>query len=191
MGEQAVREAFPKAVIVRPSVVFGQDDHLFNRFAGLASMLPVIPLPGGGVTRFQPVFVGDLAAAVATALTTPSAAGKVFEVGGPKTYSYRELMELTLAEIRKHRVLMPLPWPLAEAIGALGDLQAKLLPLAPVLTTDQVALLKSDNVADPALLGLKALGVADPVAVEAIVPTYLYRYRRGGQFSELPLPTGV
>jgi uncharacterized protein YbjT (DUF2867 family) len=187
LGEQAVREAFPRAVIIRPSVVFGQDDHFFNRFAALASVLPAVPLPGGGATRFQPVFVGDLAAAIAAALTTPSAAGQVFEVGGPKTYSYRELIELTLAEIRKQRLLVPLPWPAAAAIGAIGDLQAKLLPLAPVLTTDQVELLKRDNVVDPALPGLEALGVVNPVAVEAIVPTYLYRYRRGGQFSETPL----
>ena len=96
-------------------------------------------------------------------------------------------MELTLAEIKRQRFLVPLPWPLASLIGVVGDAQARLLPIAPMLTSDQVELLKSDNVADPALPGLTALGI-EPTAVEAIVPTYLYRYRRGGQFADAPLP---
>ena len=187
MGEQAAREAVPKAVVLRPSVVFGQDDDFFNRFAALALMSPVLPLPGGGATRFQPVFVGDVAAAIAACVVDPDAAGRTFELGGPAVYSFRALMELTLAEIKRQRVLLPLPWPLASLIGAVGDVQARVLPIAPVLTSDQVELLKADNVADPALPGLAALGV-EPTAVEAIVPTYLYRYRRGGQFADAPLP---
>ena len=187
MGEQAAREAVPKAVILRPSVVFGQDDDFFNRFAALAQISPALPLPGGGATRFQPVFVGDVASAIAASVVDSAVAGRTFELGGPTIYSFRELMELTLAEIKRRRILVPLPWPLANLIGVLGDVQARVLPIAPLLTSDQVELLKSDNVADPALPGLTALGI-EATAVEAIVPTYLYRYRRGGQFADAPLP---
>ncbi len=190
-GEAAVRRLLPQAAIVRPSVVFGVDDDFFNRFAAMASISPILPLPGGGGTRFQPVFVGDVATAVVAALREPSAAGKTFEIGGPDVYTYRRLMELMLAEIHKTRILAPLPWGLAKLIGLVGDLQAKLLPFAPPLTSDQVELLKHDNVASPSLPGLKALGVSAPVAVEAIIPTYLYRYRRGGQFAVDPAPSGA
>jgi len=190
MGEAAVRQAIPQAVIIRPSVVFGQDDSLFNRFASLASLLPVIPLPGGGETRFAPIFVGDLAQAIANAVSDPSCAGKTYEVGGPKTYSYRELMELTLAEIHKRRALLPLPWPVASLLGAVAELPSKVVPFPPVLTADQVTLLKTDSVPAKGMPGLKQLGVTDPVAVEGILPLYLYRYRRGGQFAEAPMATG-
>jgi NADH dehydrogenase len=171
-------------------VVFGVDDGLFNRFAGLASLLPVVPLPGGGATRFQPVHVGDLAAAIATAATDPACAGKTYEIGGPKVYTYRELMELTLQEIRKQRFLAPLPWPLATLVGDLAEIPSKLLPIPPVLTADQVALLKGDCVPQAGAPGLKQLGVTSPTAVEGILPTYLYRFRRGGQFNEAPEVTG-
>lgn len=194
LGEQAVRALIPSAVIIRPSVVFGAGDGLFNRFAGLASMMPVLPLPGGGSTRFQPVFLGDLATAIANAVIDPSLAGKTFEVGGPRVYTYRELMELTLREIHKSRPLLPLPWPAAELIGALSEIPTKFLPIPPLLTRDQVELLKSDSVPQSGALGLKALGVASPTAVEAILPTYLYRYRKGGQFADNPQvvsPTGI
>ena len=194
LGEAAVRAAIPSAVIVRPSVVFGADDGLFNRFAALASLLPVIPLPGGGATKFQPVFVGDLAAAIANAVTDRSLAGKTFEIGGPQVYSYRELMELTLREIHKSRPMLPLPWPAAALIGSLAEIPTRFLPIPPVLTRDQVELLKSDAIPRAGAPGLKAMGVATPTAVEAILPTYLYRYRKGGQFAENPpvvSPTGI
>jgi NADH dehydrogenase len=192
MGEEAVRKAIPKAVIIRPSVVFGVDDSLFNRFAGLASLLPVLPLPGGGETKFAPVYVGDLAQAIANAVSDPACAGKTYEIGGPRTYSYRELMELTLAEIHKHRALLPLPWAVSSLIGSLAELPSKILPIPPVLTADQVASLKTDAVPSPKAAGLKQLGITDPVAVEGIVPTYLYRYRKGGQFADsgAPIVTG-
>jgi uncharacterized protein YbjT (DUF2867 family) len=190
MGEAAVRKAIPQAVIIRPSVVFGVDDSLFNRFAGLASLLPVIPLPGGGETRFAPVHVGDLALAIANAVSDPACAGKTYEIGGPRTYTYRQLMELTLAGIHKHRALLPLPWPVSSLLGSLAELPSRLLPIAPVLTADQVASLKTDAVPRPGAPGLKQLGITDPVAVEGIIPTYLYRYRRGGQFAEAPMVTG-
>lgn len=190
MGEEAVRKAIPQAVIVRPSVVFGIDDSLFNRFATLASLLPVIPLPGGGETKFAPVYVGDLAQAIANAVSDPACAGKTYEIGGPRIYTYRQLMELTLAEIHKHRVLLPLPWAVSSLIGSLAELPSKLLPIPPVLTADQVAALKTDAVPRPGAPGLKQLGVTEPLAVEGLLPTYLYRYRKGGQFAEAPMVTG-
>ena len=187
IGEAAVRAAIPSAVIVRPSVVFGADDSLFNRFASLASLLPVIPLPGGGHTRFQPVFVGDLAQAIATAVIDPACAGKTYEIGGPKIYTYKELMELTLQAIHKKRFLVPLPWPVASLLGAAAEIPGKFVPIRPVLTADQVTLLKSDAVPAPGAPGLKALGVTAPLGVEGLLPTYLYRYRKGGQFAEAPV----
>jgi NADH dehydrogenase len=192
MGEEAVRKAIPQAVIIRPSVVFGVDDTLFNRFAGLASLLPVIPLPGGGETKFAPVYVGDLAQAIANAVSDPACAGKTYEVGGPKTYTYRQLMELTLAEIHKHRALLPLPWAVSSLVGSLAEIPSKLLPIPPVLTADQVASLKTDAVPRQGAPGLRQLGVTEPIAVEGIVPTYLYRYRKGGQFADegAPMVTG-
>jgi uncharacterized protein YbjT (DUF2867 family) len=195
-GEAAVRKAVPEAVILRPSVVFGVNDQFFNRFAGLASILPVMPLPGGGATRFQPVFVNDVAAAVVAALE-PEAAGRTFELGGPHVYTYRQIIEMTLTQIMKSRPTPALPWPLAKLVGAIGDIQAKVLPFPPVLTSDQVLLLQSDNVVGAGALGLDALGVGAPVAVEAIIPTYLAalcptyldRYRRGGLFAGAPAVT--
>jgi len=190
-GEAAVREAIPSAVILRPSVVFGQDDHLFNRFATMASMSPVLPLIGGGHTRFQPVFVGDVAAAVAAALGRDDVAGRTFELGGPNTYSFRELMEITCKETGRSPALVPIPWPLARLIGAAGDVGAALhgaLPLlpAPPLTSDQVELLRADNVVSAGAPCLADLGVS-ATALEPIVPTYLYRFRKGGQYADLTL----
>jgi NADH dehydrogenase len=187
-GEQAVRERIPTAVVIRPSVVFGQDDHFFNSFAQMSQMSPVLPLIGGGETRFQPVFVGDVAAAVATALTDPDCAGKTYELGGPSAHSFKALMELMLAETHRSRTLLPLPFGLAKLMAVGGDVLCAahgflgLIPLPPV-TTDQVEMLKTDSVVAPGALGLADLGVA-PTAMEPILPTYLYRYRRGGQYAE-------
>ena len=186
LGEAAVRQLIPTATVIRPSVVFGPDDSLFNRFASLATLLPVIPLPGGGETKFAPVYVADLANAIAAAVADPATAGKTYEIGGPKTYSYRQMMELTLAEIQKRRFLLPLPWSLASLIGSLAEIPGKIVSIPPVLTADQVTLLKSDCVPSAGAPGLKALGVTNPTAVEGILPTYLYRYRKGGQFAEAP-----
>ncbi len=188
-GEAAVRQAVPTATVVRPSIVFGQDDQFFNRFAALATRSGVLPLPGGGATRFQPVFVGDVAAAIANAIGNPAAAGKTLELGGPTVYTFRELMELVLKQTQRERLLLPLPWPVASAIGSLGDLASAFI--APPLTSDQVELLKTDNVVSGDLPGLAALGVT-PTAVEAVVPTYLYRYRKGGQFADdVPMVSGA
>jgi NADH dehydrogenase len=189
MGEEAARAAIPGAAVIRPSLVFGQDDQLFNRFASLALMSPALPLPGGGATRFQPVFVGDVAAAIAACASDASTAGKTFELGGPSVYSFRELMQLMLKEIHRQRLLLPLPWPLARLVGTLGDLQASVLPVAPPLTSDQVELLRTDNVPHAGMPGLEAFGIR-PAAVEAIIPTYLYRYRPGGQFADIEMAAG-
>jgi uncharacterized protein YbjT (DUF2867 family) len=174
-GEAAVRAAFPEATILRPSVVFGPEDDFFNRFAALARWSPALPLIGGGHTKFQPVYVGDVADAVIAGLAQPDAAGKTFELGGPHVYSFRELMELVLRETGRERALVNLPFSLASAEAAFLEW----LPRPP-LTRDQVKLLQRDNVVAAGTLGLADLGIA-PTAVEVIIPTYLDRYRRGGR----------
>ena len=188
-GEAAARAAVPTATVVRPSIVFGQDDAFFNRFGALAAQAPVLPLPGGGQTRFQPVFVNDVAAAIAACVTDPANQAKTYELGGPAVFSFRELMQLVLVQTQRDRLLVPLPWPLAKAIGVAGDLMS-ILPMAPPLTADQVELLTHDNVVSGTLPGLEELGVA-ATAVEAVVPTYLYRYRKGGQFADDLQPVSV
>lgn len=178
-GEAAVREAFPEAVILRPSVVFGPEDDFFNRFAEMARFSPALPLVGGGGTRFQPVYVGDVARAVVRALTDPGCSGKVYELGGPRVYTFKEILELLLETIGRKRLLVSLPFGLAR-------LQATFLELLPQppLTRDQVALLRSDNVVSPGALGLGDLGI-EPTAPEAVIPTYLDRYRPGGRFGRV------
>ncbi|HZK89526.1 MAG TPA: complex I NDUFA9 subunit family protein [Stellaceae bacterium] len=175
-GEQAVRDAFPTATILRPSVVFGPEDDFFNRFARMAVMSPFLPLIGGGETRFQPVYVGDVADAAIRVLDDPATAGRTYELGGPKIYSFRALIELVLHEIKRNRRLIDLPFGLAS-------LQARFLSLLPTppLTPDQVEMLKRDNVVSAGALTLQTLGI-EPVAVEAILPTYLDRFRKGGWY---------
>jgi len=176
-GERVVSDAFPTATILRPSVVFGPEDQFFNRFAAMALISPALPLIGGGETRFQPVYVGDVADAALACLDDPATAGRTYELGGPKVYALRELLELLLGEIRRKRRFIDLPFGLA---GTLARLMA-VLPNPP-LTPDQVELLRSDNIVGPGALGLASLGIA-PTAVEAVLPTYLDRFRRGGWYS--------
>jgi NADH dehydrogenase len=177
-GEKAVMEAFPKATVLRPSIVFGPEDEFFNRFAAMARLSPALPLIGGGKTRFQPVFVADVADAVLKALEDPKAGGKTYELGGPKVYSFKELMEFLLETIGRRRFLAPLPVPLANLQAAVLER----LPGPPLLTRDQVKMLERDNVVDPGMPGLMDLGI-EPRALEAIVPAYLQRYRKGGGFT--------
>lgn len=176
-GEQAMREAFAGAVILRPSIVFGPEDGFFNKFAAMARMLPALPLVGGGHTRFQPVFVGDVAAAIVAALSSQAARGRTFELGGPSIYSFKELLQLILRETGRRRALIPLPFGLASVQAAFLQLLPK-----PVLTMDQVKLLKKDNVAAPTAAGLADLGIT-PTSVEAVVPSYLWRYRAKGEYA--------
>ncbi len=177
LGEQAVRQAVPQAVILRPSIVFGPEDGFFNRFAAMARLAPALPLIGGGKTRFQPVYVGDVADAAVAALEREDAPGRTFELGGPHVYSFKELLQLLLKTIRRKRLLVPVPWSLAYLQG--GVLQ--LLP-DPPLTRDQVKLLEQDNVVSSKARTFKDLGIEEPHACEVIIPTYLDRYRPGGRF---------
>ncbi|HZT88735.1 MAG TPA: complex I NDUFA9 subunit family protein [Stellaceae bacterium] len=183
-GEQAVRDAFPTAAILRPSVVFGPEDRLFNRFASLAVISPALPLIGGGETRFQPVYVGDVAEAAVRCLDDPDTAGRTYELGGPRVYTFRALIEMLLAEIRRKRMLVNLPFPLAE-------LQARLMAILPnpPLTVDDVEMLKQDNIVSSAAQTLADLGIT-PTALEAILPTYLDRFRRGGWYESRPITSG-
>ena len=180
-GEKAVRAAVPSATIMRPSVVFGPEDQFTNRFAALAQISPMLPLIGGGVTKLQPVYVGDVANAVADAVEGKTKPGAVYELGGPEVLTMREIMEVILATIERQRMLVSLPFGLAK-------LQAMFLQFAPgalKLTPDQVALLRSDNVVSEAAksagLTLEGLGITAD-SLEAIVPQYLWRFRKTGQF---------
>lgn len=179
MGEAAVREAFPEAVILRPSIVFGPRDSFFNMFAEMAKLSPILPLIGGGETKFQPVYVGDVAAAVMAALTMPEARGKTYELGGPAQYSFKELLQMMLRETGQKVRLLSIPFPIAALMGAVIGW----LPGAP-LTRDQVEMLKTDNVVSAGAEGLPELGVA-PTAIQAILPTYMDVYRRGGRFASV------
>ncbi|MBP2291848.1 complex I NDUFA9 subunit family protein [Azospirillum rugosum] len=186
-GEQAVLQAFPGATIIRPSIVFGPEDAFFNKFASMAQIAPALPLIGGS-TKFQPVYVGDLADAITAAVHQDSAAGKTFELGGPRVYTFKELMELMLHEIRrKHRLLVPVPFNIAEKLGAFCE---KIPLIAPPLTRDQVELLKTDNVASPSTPGFKELGMTELASCEVILPTYLSRFIVGGRNATLTRDVG-
>ena len=180
-GEKAVLSEVPAATILRPSVVFGPEDQFTNRFAALARFSPVLPLVGGGKTKLQPVYVGDVATAVADAVDGKTQPGAAYELGGPEVLTMREILEIILSTIDRQRMMVSLPFGLAK-------LQAMFLRFAPGplrLTPDQVELLRSDNVvsetAKAAGLTLEGLGIS-PDSLEAIVPQYLWRFRAAGQF---------
>ncbi len=180
-GETRARASFPGAIIIRPSIVFGPEDKFFNRFAALSRLSPVLPLIGGGETKFAPVFVGDVAEAIARLVDRGESDGKTYEFGGPEELSFKQLMQFTLKTIGRKRLLVPVPWGVAKLQGMILGLLPK-----PLLTADQVELLKTGNVvseqAKRERRTLEGLGVA-PSGIEAIVPSYLYRYRRAGQFT--------
>ena len=178
-GETRLREVFPAATIFRPSIVFGPEDGFFNRFAEMARFLPVLPLIGGGKTLFQPVFVGDVAAAIVAALDSEAMRGRTYELGGPTVYSFKQLMQLILSETDRSRILLPVPF----GIAAIKAFFLQFLPNPP-LTPDQVKLLRHDNVVAPQALGLADLGIV-PTTVEAEVPAYLWRYRPKGEYADL------
>jgi NADH dehydrogenase len=186
-AERAVRAAVPTATILRPSVVFGPEDQFFNKFGSLLSMAPPFaPLPllfGGGQTKFQPVYVDDVADATCAALERADAAGRIYELGGPRIYTFRDLLEFVLAETQYRRILAPVPFALAPVIGFVGECLGATPFFPPVVTRDQIKLLKRDNVVSDGALTLADLGVA-PKTVEAIVPAYLVRFRKYGQFAE-------
>jgi NADH dehydrogenase len=179
-GERRVLAAEPAAAIMRPSLVFGPEDDFFNRFAALARIAPALPLPGGGHTRFQPVFAGDVAEAIARAVDGNAKPGTIYELGGPDVRTFRELMEFMLTTIERERLLVPVPF----AALKLQAVFAQFLPKPPI-TPDQVELLKRDNVLSEAARRegrtLEGLGIT-PETITAIVPTYLWRFRKTGQF---------
>jgi len=179
-AERLVLAALPQAVIMRPSVVFGPEDDFFNRFAALARISPALPLIGGGETRFQPVFVGDVAEAIAQAVDGNAQAGTIYELGGPEVKTFEELMRYVLKTIGRKRLLMPVPFFAAKIKAMLLQYWPK-----PPLTPDQVELLRSDNVVSDAAKAdgrtLQGLGI-EPESIEAIVPSYLWRFRKTGQF---------
>jgi uncharacterized protein YbjT (DUF2867 family) len=185
-GERRAREQFPGAIALRPSIVFGPEDSFFNRFANMARFSPFLPLIGGGGTKFAPVFAGDVGEAVARLVDRGEADGKTYELGGPDVLSFRQLMEFTLGTIERKRLLVNVPWGLARLQAAVLGLLPK-----PLLTLDQVALLKTDNVVSAEARHdqrtLEGLGIT-PQGIEGIVPGYLYRYRKAGQFT---VPRGI
>ena len=167
VGERLVLEAFPEATILRPSVMFGPEDAFFNQLAALARRMPILPLFGSGAVKLQPVYVGDVAEAVARALASEAARGKVYELGGPRTYTYKALLQLLLRQLGRRRLLVPVPyfaWELLAAVVAP-------LPKRPI-SRDQVVLMKRDNVVGPNALSFAELGLA-PSAVEQILPSYV------------------
>lgn len=185
-AEVAVRAVLPEAVVIRPSVIFGPEDNFFNMFADLSRLAPVLPVVGGemtekgvgGGTKFQPVYVGDVAEAMAVALDHPNAAGQTFELGGPSVYAFAELMDLMLEITRRKRFLMPVAFPIAMIKATFLGLLPK-----PLLTRDQVKMLRHDNVLNGEHPGLDALGI-EPQTVEAIVPTYLAPTRGGNPIKQ-------
>jgi len=181
-GENLVRAAIPSADIFRPSIIFGAEDAFFNRFAAMSNLAPALPLFGGGETKFEPVYVGDVAQAIAQRLSRGTD-GKTYELGGPRQYSFKELMALMLEVIDKKRLLVPVPWFAANMMGAAGELSGKVPFVAPFLTRDQVKNLKIDNVVAQDALTFADLGIV-PETLEAVLPTYLAKYRKYGQFHE-------
>jgi len=179
-GEAAVLGTVPDATIFRPSIMFGPEDDFFNRFAGMARLSPFLPLIGGGETKFQPVFVGDVAQAILRAVEGNAKGGTIYELGGPEVKSFKALMEYVLKVTERKRLLLPLPFGLAK-------LQATFLQFlpTPLLTPDQVESLRSDNIVSEAASRdartIQNLGI-EPAALEAIVPSYLWRFRKTGQF---------
>ena len=170
-GERVVQQGFPGATIIRPGVMFGPGDALFSALSDLLQWLPALPLTGGGRTRLQPVYVADVAAAIDRMLADPGASGRTYEVAGPGIYSLRELVEFTLGLVGKRRLLVPLPFAVAEVLAQVFEL----LPNPP-LTRGQIDLLRADSVAGGALPGFRELDL-QPKAIEEIVPTYIGRSR--------------
>lgn len=182
-AERLVRAAQPNAVIMRSSILFGPEDDFFNRFAAMARLSPALPLIGGGKTRFQPVFVGDVAAAIADAVDGNARAGTIYELGGPDVRTFKQLMQYVLATIERKRLLVPIPFFIAK----LEAMFLQFMP-TPLLTPDQVELLRVDNVVSEAAITegrtLQGLRI-EPEPIEAIVPSYLWRFRKTGQFRRM------
>ncbi|MEM1150454.1 MAG: complex I NDUFA9 subunit family protein [Pseudomonadota bacterium] len=190
-GENAVREVIPGAVILRPSIVFGPEDQFFNRFANMARFAPALPAIGGGKTRLQPVYAGDVADAIVAAVEREDAVGKTYELGGPRTYTFNELYDFIFETIDRKRLKMPLPFWFMKLGGTLAGATWRYIPPlswglfgGPPITGGQVDLLRSDNVVGDGMLSLADLGVTELESVESIVPSYLWRFRPYGEFHQ-------
>ena len=176
-GEKNIQDTFEQSVILRPSVIFGPEDKFFNTFATLAQFSPVLPLIGGGNTVFEPIYVGDVAEAIVKSLEFNNSKPIIYELGG-ENYSFKELMQILLSEIRKKRFLMPIPFGMAK----FQSYFLQMLP-TPLLTPDQVTMLRYDNVVSGEYKTLKNLKIK-PTTIQSILPKYIYRFRSGGQFSK-------
>ena len=176
-GEKAILSNFKTATILRPSVVFGEDDNFFNMFAKLASILPFLPLIGGGKTKFQPVFVGDVADAVMAAIDNPNTHGKIYELGGPDVVDFKGVYQRLFEHTKKKSALVPLPFFIAK----IEAMVLQLLP-NPLLTVDQVKSLESDTIVQEDALTLEDLDI-EPTSMDVVLPSYLSRYRTGGRFA--------
>ena len=175
-GEKNIQETFKPAVILRPSVCFGSGDKFFTTFASIAQFSPILPLIGSGKTKFAPIYVGDVAKAIVKALELNNSESKIYELGGPENYSFKELMEILLKEIKKKRFLIPIPFSTAKFQSYFFQLMKN-----PPLTSDQVEMLKYNNIVTGEYPTLKDLGISGKT-VQSILPKYIYRFRRGGQF---------
>ena len=175
-GEKNIQETFKPAVILRPSVCFGSGDKFFTTFASIAQFSPILPLIGSGKTKFAPIYVGDVAKAIVKALELNNSEPKIYELGGPENYSFKELMEILLKEIKKKRFLIPIPFSAAKFQSYFFQLMKN-----PPLTSDQVEMLKYNNIVTGEYPTLKDLGISGKT-VQSILPKYIYRFRRGGQF---------
>jgi len=175
-GEKNIKKFFKSSVILRPSLVFGPEDKFFNTFASIAQFSPALPLIGGGKTKFSPIYVGDVARAIVKALRLNNSEPEIFELGGPENYSFKQLMEILLAEIKKKRFLISIPWGFAK----FQSYFLQMLP-NPLLTPDQVELLKYSNIISGDYPTLKDLGISGKT-IQSILPKYIYRFRTGGQF---------
>lgn len=189
-GEKAIRDIFPAATLLRPSVIFGSRDQFFNRFAAMAQLSPALPLIGGGKTRMQPVYVGDVARCAAKAIETHEFDGRAFELGGPDVKTFRELMEEMLEIIDRKRLLIPMPFFAASGLGLIGEIAGAVPFVEAPITRDQVKLLRQDNIVG--ISGDESVGTINdfgltPEPLAAILPTYLVRYRQAGQFTPEPV----
>ncbi len=176
-GEKNILNNFDNSIILRPSIVFGPEDNFFNQFASLSQFLPFLPLIGGGQTKFQPIYVGDVAKAIATILETEEIDNKIYELGGAEIFTFQQLMNILLKEIQKRRFLIPIPFSIAKFMARILQLFPK-----PLITTDQIEMLKEDNVVSNNCGTLLDLNI-EPTTIESILPHYIYRFRKGGEFA--------
>ena len=176
-GEKNILNNFDNSIILRPSIVFGPEDNFFNQFASLSQFLPFLPLIGGGQTKFQPIYVGDVAKAIATILETEEIDNKIYELGGAEIFTFQQLMNILLKEIQKRRFLIPIPFSIAKFMARILQLFPK-----PLITTDQIEMLKEDNIVSNNYGTLRDLNI-EPTTIESILPHYIYRFRKGGEFA--------